>query len=112
MGRYAQARRRGGSPPQPAPAPPAPVSLASVVWISGPDYYEMNWSGPVTYDGSGGLDGFDVNADPVFSCIQTGPTVLRIQFVSQSGAGQAWELTDQPTQISETVVQPDSGLTS
>lgn len=107
MGRWAQARRRGGDAPEPPPAPPSPVSITSVNLTGGG--VVANFDGPVTYN-TGADDGaFTIATANVTTISQSGPNTLFYGLDATPSSGDAWALNFQPSYIDETAITPEAG---
>jgi len=109
MGRWAQARRRGGGPPGPAAA------LITILSVENDETtWKVTFSGDVTINGGEVPDGFmEVDGFEVTAVSSLSPTV---KFVTTDGVayvpGLVWELTAQPGWLLTPVRIPQSGLTT
>jgi hypothetical protein len=112
MGRWSQARRRGGGGPVPTAA--ASIQLLSVA-ATGPTTYTLTFNAPVTTNGGDGNDpGFQVatqnpNAGAVGPA--TGLTV-DLEYGDGASAGQDWVLASQPGWLTTSVDLPAAGTTT
>jgi len=108
MSRYAQRRRRGGGGPIPAAAP-EPILITGVI-ATGTRTFQITFSAPITYDNSGNLTDFHIDLQNVL-VTGSGSSSLNVETPSSTGSGLPWEAPDQPPEISEPLVVPDSGTT-
>lgn len=106
MGRWSQQRRRGGGPA--AAAAPLP-KVITVLWDVTGLAYDLQFDGPIVYDGSGSLDNFTIDGDPVDTCTQASPAIFVLQMSTVTGPGGTWLLSAQPTNLLTPVLQPDTG---
>lgn len=92
-----------------ATQPPAPLTITGV-FIAGAKQYLIRFSGPITYDGSGSLDHFDIDGDTVIAASASG-TDLTVTLGVVNG-GSVWTLSAQPSQIAQKITTPETGSTS
>jgi len=107
MGRYAQARRRGGDAPQPPPPPPSPVSVTSVNLTGGG--VVANFDGAITLNANPDDGSFTIATANVTAIAQVGPNSLFYSLDANPSSGDAWSLAFQPSYIDETAVVPEAG---
>lgn len=111
MGRYAQARRRGGSPPAPAEGPPAALHLMQVLRLD-ETTVQLVFDGEITVDDSVTADGITVDGAQPVHVFSTGPTTATAQFFIEIIVGQAFECLAQPVWLAELLSVPVSGAVS
>lgn len=112
MGRWAQAKRRGGGANGSNPTPPL-VTIDAVV-SSTLNAYQLQFSAPIVYDGSGTLNSFEIDVDPAVTVLTgAGSTsILDVLMAVADGPGLTWLLSAQPPEISTPLVAVQSGTTT
>jgi hypothetical protein len=112
MGRWAQQRRRGGSPPGEGITPVVPLNVLAFNWNGGAAQYDLVFDGPITYSGVNTLGGCQVDAEDPDIVTPTGVDRLQLHFPTAAGPGTTWGLNSQPPEIAEPINVPGSGTTT
>ncbi len=109
MGRYAQNRRRGGSPPTPPVITPA-LTILSVA-VSGATCL-ITFNGPVTVNVGALADNtFFIGGVPAIAAAGGGGSTATLAFGSSRTSGQPWLLTSPTPAFCTQVVNTGGGTT-
>src|SRR3954467_11890838 len=107
MGRYTQAKRRGGGVEGVNPDPPPPLAIDSVTQTGGG--VVANFNGNITVNANPDDGSFTVATANVTAIAQVGPANVLYSLDGPVSSGDAWALAFAPAYIDDSRAFPERG---